>query len=135
MTQDVKDGDVNGLSYIVSYDEDQWNRYTDEQKQFCYDAWAKKAHGAGCVQLFVRLIPDPLFPSGEHTKPYNIYNENFNLSCRFRAKPVETTWTQHFEYWWVLARIPNASNDANYAALKDAAKLAFQAGWERRATL
>jgi hypothetical protein len=56
--------------YLVDYDEDQWERYDQEGKEFCFERWAQKAKPMGCVFVILRLIPDPLFPRGTKTVPY-----------------------------------------------------------------
>lgn len=64
--------------YLVEYDEDQWLKYDKEGQEFCFETWAKKAKPLGAVFVVLRLVPDPLFPSGEKTTPYI-----------FRSYPVE----------------------------------------------
>lgn len=56
--------------YLVEYDEDQWLKYDKEGQDYCFTTWAGKAKPLGAVFVVLRLIPDALFPSGEHTIPY-----------------------------------------------------------------
>lgn len=56
--------------YLVEYDEDQWLKYDKEGQEHCFEAWVRKAKPMGAMFVVLRLIPDPLFPSGEKTMPY-----------------------------------------------------------------
>lgn len=68
---DVPSGDAAGLTYFVQYDEDLWNALDDERRDFCKSEWVRKATPLDGVRFVVlRLIPDALFPSGEHETPY-----------------------------------------------------------------
>lgn len=67
---------VHDGSYVVDYDEDQWKRYTEETQEFCRQTWTKKAQALRCERVALRLIPDPLFPSGEKDKPYFVWQHN-----------------------------------------------------------
>lgn len=63
-------GTVSDSVYLVNYDEDQWMRYTDAQKQHCMDTWIKKAEPLGVKRVLVKIHPDILFPSYGKTRPY-----------------------------------------------------------------
>jgi hypothetical protein len=56
--------------YLVEYDEDQWLKYDKAGQEHCFETWAKKAKPMGAQFVVLRLIPDPLFPSGDKTIPY-----------------------------------------------------------------
>lgn len=56
--------------YHVTYDEDQWNRYSQEQQDDCFATWMKKATQNGATRCVLTLLPDKVFPAGEHTAPY-----------------------------------------------------------------
>lgn len=69
--QDVPSGSPAGLTYFVSYEEDLWNALDDDHKDFCKAHWVKVSTPIPDVRhIVLRLIPDALFPSGEHELPY-----------------------------------------------------------------
>jgi hypothetical protein len=67
-----KDGTQAGKYYLVNYHEDQWYRYDEAGQEFCWAHWIKCATPLGCVKVCLRLIPDELFPTHGHDKPYVI---------------------------------------------------------------
>lgn len=66
----IIEGVASDRIYLIRYDEDQWERYDDAGKQFCYDTWIKKATPLAVDTVVLQLIPDPIFPRGSHEKPY-----------------------------------------------------------------
>lgn len=86
--------------YLVEYNEDQWERYDAEGKEHCFVTWAEKAKPLGAVFVVLRLIPDPLFPAGEHTAPYvarsyPVEQETYNpvaVSCKLTAMIDKDFW-------------------------------------------
>jgi hypothetical protein len=91
--------------YLVEYDEDQWNRYGAEDKEFCFDTWAKKAKPLGALFVVLKLFPDPIFPSSDRTTPYvvrsyPVEHETFNpvkVSVRLSAEIHADTWERASE--------------------------------------
>jgi len=77
--ENLPDGEASQRVYLVTYDEDQWNRYTPEQQEFCKDQWKAKASVIpGVKYVTLRLVPDELFPSGDKTKPYAAWTHKFD---------------------------------------------------------
>jgi hypothetical protein len=88
--------------YLVEYDEDLWNRYDKPGQEHCFQTWAGKAKPMGAVFVVLKLIPDPVFPSGDKTVPYVVRSypveqEAFNpvtVTCKLTANIHADTW-QH----------------------------------------
>jgi hypothetical protein len=86
--------------YLVEYNEDQWGRYAKPEQEVCFEAWAKKAKPLGAQFVVLRLFPDPLFPTGEHSLPYvarsyPVDQDTFNpvtVSCKLTAQIHADTW-------------------------------------------
>jgi hypothetical protein len=73
--------------YVVEYDEDQWNKYDEAGQNFAFQRWADKAKPLGCVMVVLRLVPDPIFPSGSNTAPYVARQEQIAPT----AKPLSVS--------------------------------------------
>lgn len=65
-----KEGTASELVYLVEYDEDQWMKYSEEDKQYCMDTWIKKAEPLEVERVVVRIHPDILFPRYGNQRPY-----------------------------------------------------------------
>lgn len=86
--------------YLIEYDEDQWLKYDKEGQEHCFETWAAKAKPMGAEFVVLRLIPDPLFPSGDKTIPYvarsyPVNQETFNpitVSVKLSAMIHPDTW-------------------------------------------
>lgn len=68
MAVTIRDGVQD--TYHVTYVEDNFLRYSQEQQDDCFAAWMKKATQQGCTRVVLTLLPDIVFPSGTHTTPY-----------------------------------------------------------------
>jgi len=66
----VPDGDPAGKLYLVNYEEDQWMKYDDDGREFCWQSWIKWATPLKCTKVVLRLIPDELFPMHGNEMPY-----------------------------------------------------------------
>lgn len=55
---------------VIDYNEDQWICYSKERQDHCFEQWIRAARPLGFTFVSLRLNPDPVFPSGTHTKPY-----------------------------------------------------------------
>lgn len=75
------EGSASENGYFVQYDEDQWNLYDDAGKQYCYEYWKKKAKPMGVAYVALRLVPDPLFPSGPREAPYIAWQYMFPVEA------------------------------------------------------
>lgn len=88
--------------YLVEYDEDQWNKYDKAGQEYCFETWAKKAKPMGAVFVVLKLVPDPLFPTGDKSIPYvarsyAVEQDTFNpvsISVKLTAVIDADTW-QH----------------------------------------
>jgi hypothetical protein len=73
---DVPLGTPSKLAYLVRLDEDVWLRYSDADRKACQELWREEAEhwndvpGYDIRIVCLQLIPDPLFPSTDKTKPY-----------------------------------------------------------------
>jgi hypothetical protein len=91
--------------YLVEYDEDQWFKYDKEGQDFCIETWKRKAEPLGAQFVVLRLLPDPLFPTGEHTIPYVVRSvpivqdgfDPFTVSVRISAAIHPEVWAQASE--------------------------------------
>jgi hypothetical protein len=91
--------------YLIQYDEDQWNRYDKTRQLHCFAEWEKKATALGAEYVVLRLIPDPIFPSGDKTVPYvarsiAIRRDDFNpirTSMKLTAEIDGDTWDRATE--------------------------------------
>lgn len=64
--------------YLVKYDEDLWFKFTDEAQEFCKQKWIEEAQvAAGCKEVALQLVPDPLFPIHGKEVPYIIWRHKF----------------------------------------------------------
>lgn len=72
------EGSQSNSMYLIEYNEDQWLKYSDDQKQFCYDTWIKKAEPLSVTFVTLRLMPDPIFPINGRTKPYVEWQHRFD---------------------------------------------------------
>lgn len=73
----IKEGEATKSVYLVCYNEDQWMRYSDKQKQECYDFWIKRAEPMEVEEAILRLYPDELFPQHGHELPYIAWRHKF----------------------------------------------------------
>lgn len=88
--------------YLVEYDEDQWNKYDKAGQEHCFATWADKAKPMGARFVVLRLIPDPIFPTGDRTVPYVarsyvVDQETFNpisVSVKLIASVDADTWAR-----------------------------------------
>jgi hypothetical protein len=91
--------------YLVEYDEDLWNRYDKAGQEHCFETWAKKAKPMGAVFVVLRLVPDPVFPSGDKTIPYvarsyPVEQDTFNpinITVQLKAEIHKDTWANALE--------------------------------------
>lgn len=98
--------------YLVEYDEDQWNKYDAEAKEHCFDTWAARAKPMGCMFVVLRLYPDALFPSGEHTAPYVVRSyavaqdefDPYTLSTKLAVEIHADTWERGSEGQRILLK-------------------------------
>lgn len=66
--------------YYIDYGEDAFLSLPDERKQYCYDTWVQKANDRKNKIVALRLIPDPLFPSGDNEKPYIFWQQKLEAA-------------------------------------------------------
>lgn len=91
--------------YLVEYDEDQWNKYDADGKEFCFETWAKKAKPLGAQFVVLKLFPDPVFPMGDKTIPYiarsyAVEQETYNpvrVVCKLTANIDADVWERASE--------------------------------------
>lgn len=91
--------------YLVEYDEDQWFKYDKMGQDFCIETWVKKATPLGAKFVVLRLLPDPLFPVGEHELPYVARSipiecddfDPFTVTVRLSAAIHPEVWAQGSE--------------------------------------
>lgn len=113
---EVKDGVPSNRWYVIEYDEDQWYRYDDAGKQFCYDTWIKKATPLPDIDMVVlRLIPDPVFPRGDKELPYIEWQHCIDR----REQPVRDGRSLRHDVEALLQRLPA---DATYETMCTALK-------------
>lgn len=84
---DIKDGTVSDSVYLVEYNEDQWMKYSEEDKQYCMDTWVKKAKPTGVSRVVVKIHPDILFPRYGRDRPY--------IDRQYRFPQEEKGWQAH----------------------------------------
>lgn len=71
MTEEPKEGSPAGMAYVVRYDEDQWMKYDEKGQEYCKSYWIKRAMPMRDIEVVcLQLIPDTLFPSHGHERPY-----------------------------------------------------------------
>lgn len=85
---DVKaDGSLSqGGMYLITKDEDYWNSLAEETRTFTWGRWRKEAEQLGANRVVLKLVPDPIFPTGDNELPYLAQQERIGQE---EEKPVE----------------------------------------------
>jgi hypothetical protein len=100
------EGEEYGLTYLVVYDEDQWNKYDDAGKQFCYDTWIKWATPIPGVEIVALKLDPPidLFSDQPQRKAYIAWQHRLEKP----DKPAEPKIAgRTLAEWQVFARQDN----------------------------
>lgn len=83
----MENSEQHGISYVITYDEDQWFQYSPERQEQCKADWMKRANAMPNIRVVcLRLVPDPLFPRSEQSKPYIAWQQDTDRTTRKNGK-------------------------------------------------